>query len=231
MNNSTAPQNSAEPVDLLGYLKRLGRYWIAGLVAAVIVAGALLGYGATRGTDPVGSSWAKAHIMVTLPEPKTEALGAASSDAGSRVLASYAAVGDSDLLIKDAVKRLGDGTDAETLKAATSLYSGGGSQILAVYALGTDEAQAQKRANAYAQAVVDNSSTLLPQAVRGLGTPTFTVVEKAAPSSASPDPTVSSGSSSVSALLGSPLIAVVVGLVAGVVVMGLAEITVGRRRR
>ncbi|APZ09915.1 hypothetical protein [Acidipropionibacterium acidipropionici] len=225
-----AEHRAAEPIDLLGYLKRMGHYWIAGLVAAVIVAGALLGFGATRGSDPVGSTWAKAHVMVTLPEPRTTALGAASADAGTRVLSSYVAVSDSDLLINDAVKRLGDGTKPATLKAATSLYSGGGSQILAVYALGTDEAQAQKRANAYAQALVANGSTLLPQAVQGLGTPTFTVVEKAAPSSASPDPAVSSGASSSTALLTSPVIAVVLGLVAGVIVMGVAEITVGRRR-
>ncbi|WP_157756365.1 YveK family protein [Acidipropionibacterium acidipropionici] len=119
-----AEHRAAEPIDLLGYLKRMGHYWIAGLVAAVIVAGALLGFGATRGSDPVGSTWAKAHVMVTLPEPRTTALGAASADAGTRVLSSYVAVSDSDLLINDAVKRLGDGTKPATLKAATSLYSG-----------------------------------------------------------------------------------------------------------
>lgn len=240
MSNSTESHNlaehepaehrAAEPIDLLGYLKRMGHYWIAGLVAAVIVAGALLGFGATRQADPVGSTWAKAHVMVTMPEPKTTALGAASADSGTRLLASYVAVSDSDVLLNDAAKRLGDGTKVPTLKSATSLYSGGGSQVLAVYALGTDEAQAQKRANAYAEALVANGSKVLPQSVQGLGTPTFTVVEKAGPSSASPDPTVTTGSSNAAALLESPLIAVVLGVVAGVIVMGVAEITVGRRR-
>lgn len=239
MSNSPAPQNSpesqppatreSEPVDLLGYLKRLGRYWIAGLVAAVIVAGALFGYGATKSSSPVGGSWAMAHVMVTLPEPTTEALGAASSDAGSRVLSSYVAVDDSDVLMKDTAKRLGDSTDLKTLKAATSLYTGGGSQVLAVYALGTDQGQAEKRADAYAQAVVDNGSTLLPPAVKGLGTPTFTIVEKAGPSTASPDPEASSAGSG-SSLLGSPVVAVVAGVVVGLVVMGVLEFVLGRRR-
>lgn len=233
VSNSTESHNateSAEPVDLLGYLKRLGRYWIAGLVAAVIVAGALLGYGALKSTSPVGTTWARAHVMVTLPEPRTEALGAASSNAGGRILSSYVAVDDSPKLLKDTAEILGSGTDIETLKAATSLYTGGGSQVLAVYALGNDEAQAAKRADAYAQALVKDGATLLPAPIAGLGTPTFTIVEKAEPSAASPDPEAAA-SGGGSSLLGSPVVAVVAGLVVGVVVMGLAEITIGRRRR
>lgn len=224
----TAPTQPTEPIDLLGYLKRMGHYWIAGLVAAVIVAGALLGFGATRQADPVGSTWAKAHVMVTLPEPRTAALGAASSDSGSRVMASYVAVDDSPQLLKDTASILGDGTNTEVLKSATSLYAGGGSQIMAVYALGNDEAQAEKRADAFAQALVKNSATLLPAYMSGLGTPTFTVVEKAEPSAASPDPEAASTAGGSSAL-GSPVVAVAAGLVVGIVVMGLAEVAVGRR--
>ncbi len=229
MSNSTASQNSAGPIDLLGYLKRLGRYWIAGLTAAVLIAGALLVYGTTRGTDLVGTTWAKAYVMVTMPEPKTEALGAVAADASTRVLASYVAVSDSDVLINDTMKRLNDGSDALTLKAATSLYTGGGSQIMAVYALGTDQAQAEKRADAYTQALVDNSATLLPPAVKGLGTPIFTGIGKAGPSSASPDP-LASPTGDGSPLLRSPVVAIIAGLMVGLIVMGGLEVLAKRRR-
>ncbi len=226
-----ADHRAAEPIDLLGYLKRMGHYWIAGLVAAVIVAGALMGFGALKGgAEPVGSTWARAHVMVTFPEPKNEAQATVEAAAAPRIINSYVALDGEDALLRTTASELGDGTTVPTLKQSTNIYWGGGGQIIAFYALGQDENQAAKRADAYAQAFVKDAPTMLPTGMTGSAVPTFTQVGKAKESAASPSPNAPSAGG-LSATISSPLMAVIVGVVAGVVVMGLAEYFVGRSRR
>lgn len=228
-HNATEPE-SAEPIDLLGYLKRVGHYWIAGLVAAVLVAGAMFGFGAVKGGETVGSTWAKAHVMVTFPEPKNEAQATVEAASASRIINSYVALDGNQTLLKATASTMGDGTEVSTLKQSTNIYWGGGGQIIAFYGLGQDENQAAKRADAYAQAFIKTAPSLLPSGVAGSAVPTFTEIGKAQESAASPSPNAPSAGG-LGATISSPLVAVIVGLVAGVVVMGLAEFFGGRRRR
>jgi capsular polysaccharide biosynthesis protein len=225
-----AEQDHTEPVDLLGYLRRMGHYWIAGLVAAVIVAGALLGYGATRPADTVGTVWAKAHVMVTMPEPKNEADATVQAEAAPRLINSYVALDGSDKILASTAKILGDGTTVTILRNNTNLYWAGGGQIIAVYALGSDDDQAEKRADALAQAFVKDAPAMLPPVVAGGDDPTLTVVQKAQPSVASPSPTAPS-SGGLSRMISSPLVSVLGGVVVGLVVMAIAEIIGNHRRR
>lgn len=208
----------------------MGHYWIAGLVAAVIVAGALLGFGATRSTIPVGTVWAKAHVMVTLPTPKNEADATVQAEASSRLINSYVALDGDDKLLGPTAKILGHGTTTTILRENTNLYWAGGGQIIAVYALGSDTAQAEQRANAYAQAFVDHAPSMMPPVVADGDDPTFTLVQKAQPSIASPSPDAPS-SAGLSRMISSPLVAVLGGVVVGLVVMGVAEVIGSHRRR
>lgn len=228
---AASPQAEPEPIDLLTYLKRLGSHWLAGLIAAVIVAGAMFAVGATSssGADAIGTVWARSHVMMTLPGTTSEAQAQLVSDAAPRIISSYVAVQNADPLLKDTAAILNDGTTTGTLQKAVSMYWGGGSQVIAFYALGTDQQQAEKRADAYAQAFIKNSPTLLPPAVAGTMPPTFTVVQKAFPSAANPMPTAGA-SSSTSKLLGSPVVDVVAGVVIGLLVMAGLELRSSRRR-
>jgi capsular polysaccharide biosynthesis protein len=233
-DRATPPGTAAEPepIDLLGYLKGLGRHWLAGLIAAIIVAGAFFGLGAVAGSgsQSVGSTWARAHVMMTLPAPANQGQAVMLSEAASRTINSYLAVQDSDPLLRHTAARLNDGTTVSVLKAATSMYWGGGGQVIAFYALGTDEKQAEQRANAYARAFIQDSSGLLPPAVAGTPVPTFTLVQAAFPSPANPDPLAAAGGSSTSKLLGSPVVDVVAGIVVGLLVMAGLELRSSRRR-
>lgn len=219
-----------EPVDLLGYLKRLAHHWLAGIITAVVVAAALFGAGLASGSDSVGSVWARTHVMVTMPAPTNEAqaqLLAASSD---RLINSYLAVESSATLLADTAKILNDGTTTETLSNALSMYWGGGGQIIAFYALGTDQKQAEQRANAYAAAFVNDSGRLLPPVVSGAGRPTFTVVQPAFPSPANPSPTGAAGGTA-GKLLKSPAVVAIAGIVVGLLAMAALEMRNSRRRQ
>lgn len=228
----TASSQEPEPIDLLGYIKGLARHWLAGLIAAVVVAGAMFGLGlaAGAGADAVGTVWARSHVMMTLPAATDQAQAQMMSDSAQRLINSYVAVQHSDKLLSDTAANLGDGTSVTTLENAVSMYWGGGGQVVAFYALGTDQDQAEKRADAYAQAFVKDSPTLLPPAVSGAKVPTFTVVQKAFPSPASPAPNAATGSST-GKLLGSPVIDVVGGVVVGLLVMAGLELRGSRRQR
>ncbi len=229
MTAQTDVSGEPEPVDLLGYLKRLAHHWLAGIITAVVVAGALFGAGLASGSDSVGSVWARTHVMVTMPAPTNEAqaqLLAASSD---RLINSYVAVESSATLLADTAKILNDGTTTETLSNALSMYWGGG-QIIAFYALGTDQKQAEQRANAYAAAFVNDSGRLLPPVVSGAGRPTFTVVQPAFPSPANPSPTGVARSTD-GKLLKSPAVAGIAGIVVGLLTMAALELRNSRRRQ
>jgi len=221
-----------EPIDLLGYLKGLARHWLAGLITAIVVAGLAFGAGSLSGsgTEAVGTVWSRAHVMMTMPAAANEGQAVMMSEATTRIINSYVAVQDSDTLIKDTTAALGDGTNESTVKSATSIFWGGGGQVIAFYALGRDEAEAQKRADAYAQAFIKDSPSLLPAAVAGTSVPTFTLVQKAFPSTASPDPQAAVTGSSAK-LLGSPVVDVLAGVIVGLLVMAGLEMRAARRQR
>lgn len=227
-NRGAGGSEEPEPIDLLGYLRSLGRHWLAGLITAVVVAALLLGYGALKGSDTVGSTWARAHVMVTLPDPRTDAQSRVLAQTGQFVMATYVAVEDNDEILQKTAQNLGDGTSVATLRSATSAYWGGGGQIIALYATGTDLQQAEKRADAYAEAFVSETAKFMPAPIEGLSPATLTMVQKAGASPANPS---AQTAGSKSALLKSPVVAVVIAIIAGAVVMAGAELVSSRRRR
>ncbi|AZZ40349.1 chain-length determining protein [Acidipropionibacterium jensenii] len=227
-NRGAGGSEEPEPIDLLGYLRNLGRHWLAGLITAVVVAALLLGYGALKGSDTVGSTWARAHVMVTLPDPRTDAQSRVLAQSVQYVMATYVAVDDNQQILQQTAKNLGDGTSVETLRASTSAFWGGGGQIIALYATGTDLQQAEKRANAYAQAFVSESAKFMPAPVKGLSPSTLTLVQQAGASPSNPS---AQAGGSKTALLKSPIVSVVIAIVVGAAVMAGAELVSSRRRR
>ena len=147
------PRDPGQPIDLLGFLKGLGHHWLAGLITFIVAAGLLVGYSllmAPRNT--VGTVAAHAHVMVTLPEPRTEAQATVESATVDQIMSNYVALTTPDPIVNAAVKYLHDGTTADDLKAGASVFWGGGGTVMAVYAMGTTQNQAIERANAYARA-------------------------------------------------------------------------------
>ncbi|QQY15889.1 chain-length determining protein [Cutibacterium avidum] len=219
-----------QPIDLLGFLKGLVRHWFAGLLTFVVVAGILVGYSLfIAPKDTVGKVAAHGHIMVTLPEPRTEAQAIIESSTVSTIMSNYVALATPEPTVKAAVKYLHDGTTADDLKKAASVHWGGGGTVIAVYALGTDEGQAIRRANAYARAFTETANAVAPSPLHGLPHPKLTVVQQAFPSDPNLEAPKVKDSDDPGKMI-SPSVGVGAGLVLGLLVMGLLEYRSSRRR-
>lgn len=227
---ATLPQpvpGEPEPIDLLSYLRGLAHHWLAGLITAVVVAALVFAVGMVAPKDKVGSTWAKAHVMVSMPAPASAQEGQLAATLVPNVMNTYVALKDADPLVNATVSALGKGTDADTVRAACAPYWGGGGLIIAFYCRGTDLAQAQDRTNAYAKAFIATANTVLPAPITGGQHPTLTLVEPALPSD--PNPADKAGASSLSSSLTSPVAAVAVGILAGLAMMALLELRTSRR--
>ena len=223
------PRNPGQPIDLLGFLKGLGHHWLAGLITFIVAAGLLVGYSllmAPRNT--VGTVAAHAHVMVTLPEPRTEAQAPVDSAPGALILWCIGALPPPDAQLDAAVKYLHDGTTADDLKAGASVYWGGGGTVIAVYAMGTNQNQAIERANAYARAFAEKANDLVPSSLASLPQPKLPIVPPAYPSGPNPNGAASPYCPSG---LSSPMVGVAAGLILGLVVMGVLEYRSSRRSR
>ena len=226
-NQPPRPRDPGQPIDLLGFLKGLGHHWLAGLITFIVAAGLLVGYSLLMAPkNTVGTVAAHAHVMVTLPEPRTEAQATVESATVGQIMSNYVALTTPDPIVNTAVKYLHDGTTANDLKASASLYWGGGGTVIAVYSMGTNQEQATERANAYARAFTEKANDLVPTSLDGLPQPKLTIVQQAFPSDPNPHAPVTTTSSNK---LLSPAVGVLVGLVLGLVVMGVLEYRSSRR--
>lgn len=219
------------PVDLLGFLKGLGHHWLAGLVTFVIVAGLLIGWALVAAPrDNIGTSSAHAHVLVSLPAPDSQAQAQLESSIVPQIMNNYLAPQSPDVLANAAAAKLHDGTAASDLKKACSTYWGGGGTVIAIYALGRDDDEAMKRADACAQAFVEHANDVVPPAITGMRSPTLSVIQKAFVSDPNPDPKVANASGSGSMRkLASPVTGIVAGIILGLVVMGILEYRDSRR--
>lgn len=122
-NQPPRPRDPGQPIDLLGFLKGLGHHWLAGLITFIVAAGLLVGYSLLMAPkNTVGTVAAHAHVMVTLPEPRTEAQATVESATVGQIMSNYVALTTPDPIVNTAVKYLHDGTTADDLKAGTSVY-------------------------------------------------------------------------------------------------------------
>lgn len=217
------------PVDLLTYLRQVGRRWLVGVVVLVLVGGLGLAWAAVSPNDEVGSVTAHAHVAVTMPAPSSVAQATVLAGTDARIIAAYTAIDGDKSLISAAVSNLHDGTTAATMSQAVSLYSGGGSNIIAVYGMGRTPAEAIKRANAYAKAFVEHANDILPAPVSGVDHPKLTIAEAAFVGAANPSKTASTKTAALSKLA-SPAVIAIVAVVAALAAMVIAEGVVSRRR-
>lgn len=223
------PRDPGQPIDLLGFLKGLGHHWLAGLITFIVAAGLLVGYSLLMAPkNTVGTVAAHAHVMVTLPEPRTEAQATVESATVGQIMSNYVALTTPDPIVNAAVKYLHDGTTADDLKAGTSVYWGGGGTVIAVYAMGTNQNQAIERANAYARAFAEKANDLVPSSLASLPQPKLTIVQPAFPSDPNPNAPATNKNSTK---LSSPMVGVAAGLILGLVVMGVLEYRSSRRSR
>ena len=179
------PRNPGQPIDLLGFLKGLGHHWLAGLITFIVAAGLLVGYSllmAPRNT--VGTVAAHAHVMVTLPEPRTEAQATVESATVDQIMSNYV------------------------------VYWGGGGTVIAVYAMGTNQNQAIERANAYARAFAEKANDLVPSSLASLPQPKLTIVQPAFPSDPNPNaPATNKNSTKLSSPMVGVAAGLILGLV------------------
>lgn len=208
-------------VDMLDYLKSLLRHWIAGVVALVLVAGAV-GVFLLRGSS--GGSYASlVHVAVAQTGVRTEAQAITASDDYERRMFGIAAVGSQPKVREIAAKNLGGAVTAQDLDGLVGVKWGGNSDVLDVTANGPDRATSDARAIAMAKALTTSvAHGLMPQTESGIGYK-LTVVDVPMPDPNSESTARSKGQVVVGAA--------VAGVIVGLAVMAVAEAVAARRRR
>ncbi len=187
--------SDAISVDLLGYLRSLLRYWVIGVVMAVLV-GTLGGWYVTR-TDTLPSDQRSMHLLFD-PGAQSTTDGAGTNESLVLLVRTYSNLADSPVVLEATQKNLGDTKyTVEQLAAMTTLYYGGGSYLVRVDAKAATTAEADRIAQAYSQAWIDNLTRVAPPPAPYK--PTLTIVQQ--PFNTSSDPAATAAKSPAKKLI------------------------------
>lgn len=210
-------------VDILGYFRSVLRYWLVGAIVFVVVA-ALGGFWALSG----GTTSTQRSIHLALDPGLSEQAAQSTDYSGSVVMLmrTYTNLADSPVILEATKANLGsDSYTVEQLAEMTEFYAGGGSFLMRIDVKAATTEEADKVANAYAKAWIDNL-TKVSKAPAPFH-PTLAMVE--------PPFDFTSNTTTAAAAPQSPmrkLATVIAGaLVLGVVAMAVTEAAVSAIRR
>lgn len=202
-------------VDVLGYLVRLKRFWVLGLVVLALVSAA--GFLWSRQTDT--TTVASVNVLVQPGDVTSDAQAVQQQAMLELFLRSLTQTDDNATVLADTARATGLTT--QQVAARTSIEWAGNTLLLRVNAKGSTKADAQKLAQAYATALAAHGPSLLPDPGNAFDAH-FVVVDSPAP----PAPAASSMSST------RKLAAAVVGaVVVALLAMALADGVSAARRR
>ncbi|MGY1786723.1 Wzz/FepE/Etk N-terminal domain-containing protein [Geodermatophilus sp. SYSU D00698] len=143
-------------MTLQDYLRVLRRGWW--VIAALTVLGALAGLAFTLATTPVYTAQATVYVSVSGDESPTD-LSTGQSFATQRAL-TYADLAETRTVLERAAAGLGDGTDADDLRASVSATPREGTSLIDVGASGSDPNAVVARADAVATALTTEAPLL-----------------------------------------------------------------------
>lgn len=154
-----AGDDAEQPIDLLAYVRRLGRHLVPaallGVITALVVALAL-GLSGSSSTQ----YHTKAHVMLQ-PNATNATVAAAEGQLLGNYMRTYVALGDADVITNDVVKALNGKYTAEQISTMMNVYWGGGSLLLAVQAVAPDHQDALDISEAGAKALVAHQLDLV----------------------------------------------------------------------
>ena len=148
-----------ETVDLIGYLSRLKRFWLPALVIGLLAAVAVAFLGREAAPEEVHHTMAL--VMVQLPSTSNAAAAEAEAQMSSQLMRTFVALDDVPVLTDTVSKKLNGRFTPQQVADMTSIFWGGGSQLLAMQAQAPTEQDALDLSNAMADALVANGAQVV----------------------------------------------------------------------
>lgn len=207
-----------EVIDVLTYIKRLGRFLVPGAIVALVVAVGLGAWALTAESTHTYNQ--KAHVLVYPNVAKDEAVATQQSQLLGMMMRTYVALEDVPAYT-EAVSAASKGKfTPEQVAEGLRIFWGGGSNLLAFQATGENLDDTNELANLGAEVFVTKAPEMAPNDPQ-LWAPKLTVVERSAENT--PPTTASDGLGLPGALAG--------GLGAGALTMLVLEALQASRSR